>query len=167
MKSNLFNTTMRNGLVLGVLFSLNFIVSTFNNSLVALFSYLITALIVYLTYQYTVRFRDKESGGVMTFGQGFVFVFLLFLYASIISAATKYIFLKYINPSYLENMLALSMQTLEAIMPSVPEEMYDTSEAFLTPINFTMAITWLNFLMSLLVGLVVGLIAKRDNQPQS
>ncbi len=163
MKSNLFNITMRSGLVLGVLFSLNFIISTFNNPILGLLSYLITALIVYLTYQYTVGFRDKENGGVITFGQGFLFVFLLFMFASIISAGVKYIFLQFINPDYLQNLLGLTMQTMESIMDSVPDDMYDALESFLTPINFVMASSWMNFLMSLVVGVIIGLVVKRNH----
>ncbi len=163
MKPNFLNITMRNGLVLGVLFSLNFIISTFNNPVLGLFSYLIVGLIVYLTYQYTARFRDRENGGLITFGQGFFFVFLLFMFASIISAGFKYVFLQFISPNYLKELLGVTMQTMETVMETVPDDMYDSLESFLTPINFVMATSWANIFISLIVGVIIGLVVKRSS----
>ncbi len=161
-KTNILNSAMRNGLILGILFSLNFGLSVVQNPYLGLLSNLVVALIIYLTYRLTVRFRDKENSGILSFGKGFLYVFLLFFFASIISAGVKYVYLQFINTNHLSNILNMTMQVMEQVMPNVPEEMYDATEKMLTPINYVLMTSWSNLLASLFVGVVIGLIVKKE-----
>ncbi len=161
-KPNILNSTMRNGLILGIFFSLNFIFSMLNKPYLGLLSNLILALIIYLTYRFTVRFRDKENAGVISFGRGFLYVFLLFFFASIISAGVKYIYLQFVDTELLSNILNMTMQTMEQVMPNVPDDMYDTAEKMLTPINYVLMTSWSNLLASLFLGIIIGLIVRKE-----
>ena len=49
MNSNLMNSTMRHGLILGIVFSVNFILSISGNMFFGLLSYVAVGLMIYLT----------------------------------------------------------------------------------------------------------------------
>ncbi len=58
------------------------------------------------------------------------------------------------------------MQKMESLMNPVPDDMYETLETFLTPINYVMATSWVNIFMSLIVGVITGLFVKRNQLPK-
>lgn len=159
------NTAMRNGLILGVLFSINFLITTTENSALGLITYLIVGLIVYLTYRYTVHYRDTELGGAISFGRAYLFVIVQFFFASIISAFVKYFYLRYSKTSFLEDMFNQSMEVMEKILPTVSGEMYDAMEVITDPQSYTLMTAWTNILLALILGLIIAAIVKRKRFP--
>lgn len=129
MQPNMMNPAMRNGLILGVLFSTNFFLTVSGVPALALFSYLVTGLIIYFTHRFTVQFRDVDSGGSISFGRAYGFVLLQYIFATIISSFTKYFFLRFSKSTFLEDMYNQNMITLEQFLPTVTGEMYDDGSA--------------------------------------
>ena len=158
------NTAMRNGLILGVLFSINFFISSSGIPALALLSYLIVGLIIF-TYRYTVQFRDTESDGSISFGRAYAFVLLLFMFATIISSFVKYFFLKFSKSTFLEDMYNQNISTLEQVMPTVTDEMYDAVEILTNAQGYTIMTAWSNLIMALIFGLIIAAIVKREKNP--
>lgn len=156
---------MRYGLVLGLLFSLNFLLSVTGNPMLGMLTYLITGLILYLTYRYSVHYREKECGGTISFGHTFGFVLLLYLFASIISAFVKYFYLKFISGSFLETLYNQYIGMMEQILPSIPDEMYEGMEIITSAQGYTMLTTWSNILISIFVGIIIAAIVRRNKSP--
>lgn len=165
MMSNIINSTMRYGLVLGLLFSLNFLLSVTGNPLLGMLTYLLAGIILYLTYRYSVQYREKECGGAISFGHGFGFVLLLYLFASIISAFVKYFYLKFFANNFLDELYNQSISVIEQILPSVPEEMYEGMEVITSAQGYTMLTTWSNILISILVGIIIAAIVRKNKSP--
>lgn len=166
MKSKMMNVAMKNGLILGILFSINFFLSVLGtNILLGLLSYVLLALIIYLTYRYSVKFRDIDNDGTIKLGQSVLFVFLMFFFASLISALAKYVFLKYINPDFLLDITNQTLTVMEQIFPSVPEDAYNIVDDLTSPINYTIINMIQNLFYGYILGLIIGLMIKKDKNP--
>ena len=63
MQTAIYKLTMRNGLFMGLLFSVNFLFSSSRNVTLMLLTYVVMAFIIWGTYRMTRQFRDKEQGG--------------------------------------------------------------------------------------------------------
>ncbi len=50
---------MRNGLILGLVFSVNFLFSISSNLLLGLLSYAVIAIIIYLSHRFTVKLSRR------------------------------------------------------------------------------------------------------------
>ena len=153
---------MRNGLILGLVFSVNFLFSISSNLLLGLLSYAVIAIIIYLSHRFTVNYRDVECDGAISYRHSLAYVVLLFLYAALISAIVKYLFFQYLNPGFLPDLMNKSIEVMEQIMPSVPEETYDNMETMMSPINYSLMVTWMNVVMGLFLGLIIAGIVKKE-----
>ncbi len=162
MKPNLMNSAMRNGLILGILFSVNFIFSISNNIFLGLLSYAVIGVIFYMTYRFTVSYRDTDCEGAISYRHALAYVVLLFLFAALISAIVKYVFFQFIKPDFLPDLMNKSIEVMEQIMPSVPEETYDNMETMMSPINYSLMVTWMNIVLGFFTGLVVAGMVKKD-----
>lgn len=165
MQPNLMNVAMRNGLILGVLFTTNFFLANPAVPLLGLLSYAMKGFILYLTYKYTVKFRDNNRAGAISFGQAGTFVFLMFFFASLISALVKLVYVKYINTDFLSNMFNQSMMAIEKILPNVSEETYEMMEEMLQPINYTMMSMFVNLFWGVIISVIIALIVKKTVNP--
>ena len=153
---------MRNGLILGIVFSVNFLFSISGNLLLGFLSYAAIAIIIYLSHKFTVNYRNVDCDGAISYRHALAYVVLLFLYAALISAIVKYLFFQYLNPDFLPEMMNKTLLAVEQMMPSVPEETYDTMEAMMSPINYTLLATWMNVILGFFVGLIIAGVVKKD-----
>ncbi len=165
MKASIVNTAMKNGVIMGILFTVNFFLSVSGMGYLALLSYVVTGFIIYFTHRYTKEFRDKENGGFISFGRAFSFIFVLYLFGTLISSFVKYFYLKFFNTAFLEDMYNQNIQIIEQILPNVTEEMYTTIESFLQPQSYTLIAAWSNVLLSVIIGLIIAAIVKRAASP--
>ncbi len=163
MQQNFYKHAMTYGLFLGLTFSVNFLLSVANSLWCGLLTYFVMAAIVYLTYRFACHYRDTEQGGVVSYGRSLWYIVVLYIFAAIISSVVKYVYLQFINPGYLDDVLNNAMLVLEQIqLPLQEDAMYDQLEHVLTPINFIMQYIWINTLLGLLVGLVMAAFVKKD-----
>lgn len=128
MQGNIFKSSMIYGLMMGILFSVNFIISIPQGNVFRIISFLITIVIVVVMYRYSVKFRDTECGGYITYGKSFSFIVLTFFFASIISAIVKFVYFQFINPEYLTNVLQQSIKVVESMNLPLDEEYYTQME---------------------------------------
>lgn len=169
MYTTIYKISMRNGLFMGVLFSLNFLVSTFRNPVLMLLTYVLIAIIIGASYKLTVAFRDRENGGFITYWKAVYFVVLIFLFAGLISAVFKLIYTMFINPEYLSVLFEEGIRQLEqnrALFESLnmpmDEEYYDTLERQFKPAPYAFQTIWANLLGGGLLGLIIGAIVRRQ-----
>lgn len=164
MQPNIIKTTMLNGLIMGGLFSINFLFSVSKITFLALLSYLLISMILVGIYKMAIRFRDEECNGEITYWKSFSFILLTFFFAAIISSVTKYIYFQYINPAYLAEMFEESMKLMEKMKFPMNDASVAQMETILKPASFTLQYIWVNVFMGTLVGLVMsGFIKKTPN----
>ncbi len=152
---------MRSGLSLGLLFSANFLLSTSSSAFMQVLTYFVIALIALSAWRYVCRFRDTESEGTISFYRAFSYVFLLFFFAALISAAVKLVYLKYINTNYLVHMISATEEVMQQL--NLGEMINDNPswKSIVNPINFIMQSTMLDTLLGALLGLCYAPFVKR------
>lgn len=153
---------MQNGLILGGVFSLNFLLSTSKSSPLIFITYFIAALIVSMLYRFSIKFRDDECEGVITYGRAFSYIILLFFYAALISTVVKYFFFRFINPGYLETMFQDTMKMMETLKFQMTSAEIDQTESMFKPLSFSLLYIWSNIIMGTLVGLVMAAFVKKN-----
>ena len=162
MQGNIFTSAMRGGLALGVLFSVNFLLSVPQNTITGLLTYAVMAVIVAATYRLAARFRDQECGGYIGYGKAFAFILASFFYAALISSLVKFIYFQFINPDYLGNLYNQSMLTLEKMGLSAADGVEESVEALLQPASFALQYIWVNLLAGCFVGLITAAFIKKE-----
>lgn len=162
MKTNPFKHAMTWGLVLGVAFSFNFILSSSSSTWLGLLSYLVIAGILYLTYRFTCHYRNTECDGAITYGQGLSYIILLYFFASIISSIFKYVYFQFINPEYLTNIYDQTMLVMEQLKMPITDELASDMESVLKPATFSLQYIWINTMLGVFVGLVMAVVTKKE-----
>jgi len=161
MQANIMKSAMRSGLILGVLFSVNFLLSIPANTVTSLLTYVVIAAILVATYRLSVQIRDNEYGGYIKYGKAFSFILLSFFYAAIISAFVKLIYFQFINTEYLPNFFNEYMLALESI--GYPVDMIeDTMRTLFKPASFSFLSIFANILVGTLVGLIMSAFVKKE-----
>lgn len=153
---------MLNGLIMGGIFSVNFLLSISKVSALTLVSYLVVTLIVITMYRMTIRYRDMECDGAITYVKAFVYILLTFFYAALISTVVKYVYFQFINPGYLETMFQESMKMMEKFNFPITTATTEQMENMLKPVNYSFIYIWTNTIMGTLVGLIMAAFVKKD-----
>lgn len=150
------------GLLVGLVFSLNFWVGTI--PAIAWIQYILMAAEIYLIYRLARHCRDTEFGGHATYGQMLWYIIQLVLYASFISALFKYLYCKVLVPDYLDKQIDTMMQLANS-MPMLADQadtLQSTFTQVLTPFNMAIQGMWTNLVMSLLLGLILAAFLKKE-----
>lgn len=153
-RPNPMNHAMRWGLLIGACFAVNFLLSVSGIVWLNVLTYLIEILILVLAWRFAKNYRDQECGGVITFGRAWTYIFLLFFFASLIGGIVKFVYLQWINPEYLANILSQSMIMLEQAKIEIPQDSINLIEQLLTPIYYTFQ----NIMADMFLGAILGLI---------
>jgi len=162
MQPSISKSAMFNGLIMGVIFSINFLLSVSRITTLVLLTNVIAVLIVVGTYRLSVRFRDTECEGFISYWKSFSLILLTFFYAALISSVVKYIYFQFINPDYLEQMFQESMKLLNSMKFPISDALIDQTKSMLKPASYTLVYVWSNVLMGAIVGLIMAAFIKKD-----
>ncbi|MFA6581314.1 MAG: DUF4199 domain-containing protein [Paludibacter sp.] len=162
MQRSFVKSAMNSGLIMGVIFSVNFLLSVSRITALMLITYVIAIFIVITMYRMAVRFRDTECEGSITYGRAFLYILSTFFYAALISTVVKYIYFQFINPSYLETMFQESMKLMEKLKLPMTSVSADQMESMLKPVNYSFIYIWMNIIFGGLVGLMMAGFIKKE-----
>jgi hypothetical protein len=166
MQPNIIKSTMLNGLIMGGLFSLNFLFSVSKITFLGILSYFLITIILMGIYKMVIRFRDEECKGEITYWKSFSFILLTFFFAAIISSVVKYIYFQYINPAYLAEMFEESMKMMEKLNFPMNDASVTQMESILKPASFTLQYIWVNVFMGSLVAVVMSGFVRKPPTPK-
>jgi len=164
MKPDALKHAMYYGLFLGVIFSLNFFLTTFKSVPLSILNSLVTCAIPFISYWLTVDCRKKVCEDVMTYGAALWYGIQLFFYASLISTAFKFIYFSFINPDFLKGLIHESLRLLDEMNLksfATAEQMQE----LLTPMNLSLQYIWINVLIGIFVSFITAAFAKKSAPP--
>lgn len=123
-----------------------------------------------LGYVYARRFRDRYCEGYISFFKAFAFCFLMYMFASILTAVAHYIYFQYIDNGFLFSSYEQLLQQAGKMegMESLVEQMNGVLDVFrqLSPIQLTMQLVSQNiFYAGLLVSFPTALLVMRRRIP--
>ena len=163
MGTDMNRHAMNFGAVMGVLFSLNFLVVTIKS--VAFLQYLLIVAIIYCAYRFVVHCRENVMDGTISYGSALWYNMQLFMYGAMISAMVRYVFYAYIRPDFLQNQLNETIQVLQdtSMADMISGEVYQQTVEMMTPLNMALQAIWINLILGLLLGLIIAAIVKKQN----
>ena len=129
---------MRFGTYMGLfwIFKFIFLPIGFSIPLLQLLFILMTLFVPVLGYIYARRYRNQYHEGNFSFTQAFSFCFLMYLFASILTALAHYVYFRFIDQGYLLNTY---LDQLETIKDSVTGECHFFSQFFATDLSAAFA----------------------------
>lgn len=169
MQANIFKSTMFNGLIMGILFSLNFFFTASKNISLLFLSYLLIAIMIVTMHRMAKRYRDVELDGHIKYWTAFNYVVLTFFFASIISSIFKIIYTRYINPEYLSMLFQESMRQIdqnraifEKLNLPLDDNYFEELERQMRPVNYSLQTIWMNVFSGSILGFIIGGIVKKE-----
>lgn len=165
MGADMNRHAMNFGAVMGLLFSLNFLVTTVKS--IAFLQYLFVIVIIYCAYRFVVHCRENVMNGTISYGSALWYNMQLFMYGAMISALVRYVFYSYIKPDFLQNQLNETLMALQGtpMAEMISGEVYQQTVEMMTPLNMALQAIWLNLMLGLLLGLILAAIVKRSENP--
>jgi hypothetical protein len=162
MQPNIMKSAMQNGLIMGVIFSINFLLSTQKNSTLIFLTYVIAIIIVTILHKQIIRFRDTECNEIISYGKAFSYIILVFFYAALISTPVKYIYVRYINPDFLITLAQDTMKMFEAFKIPMSNVEIEQSQEIFKPLNFSLLYIWSNIFLGAVTGLIMAAFVKKN-----
>ncbi|MDR1592619.1 MAG: DUF4199 domain-containing protein [Prevotellaceae bacterium] len=170
MKPEVTRHFMYYGLIVGLVFCLNFFLSTRTGALALSLSWMITLAIPVIVTRMAIHCRERVLDGVISYGTALIYGIQLFFYASLLSGAFRYVYCQWLAPDFLPNqvnsaLLLVEQMGLTGLIESNGMTMNQYAEALrsmFTPVNMSLMALVINCLAGLLVSLVTAAIVKRD-----
>jgi len=162
MQPSITKSAMLNGLIMGVIFSINFLFSVSKVTSLIMFTNIIAILIVVWVYRTTVKFRDNECEGFISYWRAFSYILYTFFFAALISSVVKFIYFQFINPAYLDSIYQDTMKMLTAWKYPIDDAMEEQTKKMLKPASYTLVYIWINALLGIIVGLILAGFIKKN-----
>ena len=147
---------------MGGFFSINFLLSISKSTSLILISYTLTVIIVITMYRMSIKYRDIDCQGSISYGKSFLFILLTFFYAALISTVVKYIYFQFINPNYLENIFQESMKMMDTLKFPLDNASIEQMQGLMKPASFSLIYIWSNLILGTIVGLIMAAFIKKE-----
>lgn len=162
MQASLNKSAMLNGLIVGVLLSLKFLLGASNNTALSLLGFAISILIIVLLFLFSTKFRDKENEGFISYGGAFQHVFFTYVYGSILSSLVMLIYTMAIAPDYLGSMINEVFKMYDSINFPINESTYQMAESIFKPAPFALMNVLSSTFVAAFWGLILAAFIKKD-----
>jgi hypothetical protein len=115
----------------------------------------------------TLEFRKKHSDGFLTYGQAFSSCFWIGLFAGLLTTVYSYVFITWIHPGFITEMMDLSRQQMLEARPDMPEDQVEQameiSSKFMSPGALIIIGLITNIAMSAILGLLAAIFLKKED----
>lgn len=165
MQTSLTSSATKYGLIIGLFLAFNFLFATANNIILFYFSNLFFLLTFFYVYRFTVQFREKERNGVISYGDAFLYVMLLFFFGGILYAGTIFIYTKMINPGFLSevvnNLKKEQLSSSFAQLGYSDDALKQYFEVLISPAKVALYSVWGVAIIGAISGAVMGFFIKK------
>lgn len=153
------------GFVLIIYSLLMFILDVEHESYINYFSYVILAAGLFWS---VVSYRDKQLGGYIEYGKAFSAGFYTGLFASALAGIFLYIYVQYIDPGIIEEILIKAEESMLEQNPDISNEQLEQAlswtETFTSPVMMGVMGFIMNLIVSAIFSLIIAIFAKRENK---
>lgn len=168
-KINLQWYAMHFGTYMGVFWIAKFILlpTGLNNSILLFVFLLLTIAVPFVGYRYARSFRDNVCGGTISFIQSWIFLFFMYLFASLLTAVVHYIYFRFFDNGLFIDTYAANMEelkTIPALSETVNLSSYEAAIKIvraLSPIELTMQLFTNNMFWSSIIALITSLFVTK------
>ena len=154
MQPNITKSALYNFHFVGLLLSVKFILSAQKYSILASFALFISISLVFILYRMSIHLRDNEYNGTIKYGQAFSYIFLVYLFGSIVSSIVIVIYTSFIDTHYLATNLDILLKLYDSYNFPVDDKTAAVLQAIYKPVPFSL----INIISSMIGGTFWGLI---------
>lgn len=153
-KASLTATSLTYGLLTAIGFILiTLLTYLFNLTEITWLSYLTYIVLVAGIIFGTIKFRDDDLGGFISYGRALGLGTLISLFAALISGIFLYVFYSFIAPDAFEQIRMLAEQRIIEANPDITDQQLDLAMRMTTPlmvlISSLFSVTFIGFVFSL------------------
>ena len=116
----------------------------------------------------TVEYRNKSLGGYISYGKAFMSCFMSGLYAGLILAIYMFVFVQYIHPGFIDEMLEISRQAIYDSNSNMTDEQVEQaiemSAKFMSPVMITIWTFVAYLFASAVLGLIISIFIKKEDK---
>lgn len=165
MQTSLTSSATKYGLIIGLFLAFNFLFATTNNIILFYLSNLFFLLTFFYVYRFTVQFRDKERNGIISYGEAFLYVLLLFFFGGIVYAGIIFIYTKTINPTFLSEIVDnLKTEQLNSSLTQLgysEDALKQYFEILTSPAKVALYSIWGVAIIGAITGAIMGFFIKK------
>lgn len=128
----------------------------------------LTVCVPFIGYAMARNYRNHYRAGVISFGEAWLFLFLTFLYASLLTAMGYYIYFRFIDGGFILNSLEEMVNEFVSSLPQLQREQMSTqmrelinAQRSLTPITIALQQMLQNLMMGAIMALLIAPFVKR------
>ena len=154
MQKKTLKSALINFHIVGLLLSAKFILSTQSNSIFAFLTLFTSVSIIFVLYRITIRFRESECDGIISYFDAFKYIFLIYFLGSIVSSIVVFIYTQFINKDFLSFTLDFLLKTYEKMKIHIDNPTYSVIEKIYKPLPYSL----LNIIASIFTATFWSLI---------
>ena len=162
MQQNILNSAKVNGLIIGCLLSLKFLLSVQNNMLLSFLAMAISVSIIVVLYSTAVKFRDIKCEGSIQFKHAFSFIFQLYFFGTIISSLVMFIYTQFIDKAYLETMMNETLKMYDKMGISMDDQSLSIVDNIFKPAAHALVNVLGGIFGGALWGLILAAFIKKE-----
>ncbi|MGL4779414.1 MAG: DUF4199 domain-containing protein [Bacteroidales bacterium] len=154
---------MHLGLYMGLYETVKFILSVTGgkNNVISYFYVLLAVLTPVVAYFIVKRFKQRTIIPDIRFGQLYSFTVFLFLFSAMIVAIAQYVYMQYINPTFLSQVTDASMNLMTQLGKADDYKAAIDAQGAITPIKYAVMNIYINMLYGAIIGLPIALIVNK------
>ncbi|HNY03832.1 MAG TPA: DUF4199 domain-containing protein [Bacteroidales bacterium] len=115
----------------------------------------------------TLEYRKKYTGGFLTYGKAFSTSFWIGLFAGIVSSIYVFIFMQYIHPGFINELMDQSRTAIMTSNPNMSDEQVEQalaiSSKFMSPVMMTIWGLVSYAVMSAIISLILAIFLKKED----
>ncbi|MGL5691796.1 MAG: DUF4199 domain-containing protein [Bacteroidales bacterium] len=154
---------MHLGLYMGLYETVKFILSVTGgqNNVISYFYVLLAVLTPVVGYFIVKRFKQRTIIPDIRFGQLYSFTVFLFLFSAMIVAIAQYVYMQYINPTFLSQVTDASMSLMTQLGKADDYKAAIEAQGAITPIKYAVMNIYINMLYGAIIGFPIALIVNK------
>ena len=114
-----------------------------------------------------LEFRKKYSGGFLTYGKAFSSCFWIGLFAGVLASVYLFVFVQFIHPGFINELLDQARQNMLSSRPDMSEEQLEQalsiSSKFMSPVMLVISGLVAYAAISAIIGLILAIFLKKED----
>lgn len=149
------------GLELGVWFAASFVLQAQQGAGMQFLRMLVQMYVLYGIYKSAVNYRETELDGVISYGEVVRYVLNLFFCAAVVAALIDLVYLLWLAPNLLPDMMEQSMQVLIDSGMKITDEMKESMRMLMLPQKYVFFNIFAEMLLGLMIAIPMGFIVRK------
>jgi hypothetical protein len=161
MDQNSNKSAMQNGLIVGAMIAVKFLITALKIPVLSSFSVFLSIGIIVFLYLATKKFRDAQTDQSMTYNQAFGYIFRVYIYGAVIGSLVMLIY-ALLNADFLGVMLNDTLMIYEKMNINIDDKTYDILNAVFKPAPYALFNVFGSVIVAAFWSLILALFLKKE-----